>query len=216
MVVHLLFSGYSCTPAGLSKILQAARSPWQPTVRNSASTGATEQLSGKSPVAVAILSHPSFSAHSSQLPLEQVGNHLAARDARRLPQRLHVEGARQAVGEAEEEHGRDPAAGVLEREAALGHLVLLHHAAAQVVHAALRVHLRLVLARHVGHLRARQDVEVVVGRVPARVALCADGGACGIVLVTGSGFSYDAHSAVSACWVWLTENDEILCDTCDS
>ena len=114
---------------------------------------------------------------SLELPLEQVGDHLPAGDARRLPQGGEVEGAGQAVGEAEEEHGGDPAAGVLEREAALGHLVLLDVAAAQVVYAAGRVHLGLVLSGDVGRLYAREDVEVVVGRVAARVALGADGGA---------------------------------------
>lgn len=54
-----------------------------------------------------------------------------------------------------------------------------------MVHAARRVHLRRVLARHVGELRARDDVEVVVGRVTARVALCSDGGACGSLHVSG-------------------------------
>jgi hypothetical protein len=47
-----------------------------------------------------------------------------------------------------------------------------------VVHAARRVDLGLVLARRVGELGAREDVEVVVGRVPARVALGSDCGPC--------------------------------------
>jgi hypothetical protein len=46
-----------------------------------------------------------------------------------------------------------------------------------VVDAALGVDLGLVLAGRVGELGAREDVEVVVGRVAARVALGADGGA---------------------------------------
>lgn len=112
-----------------------------------------------------------------QLGLEEIANHLLARNVRRLPQRREVERAGQAVGEAEEEHGRDPAARVLEREAGLGHLVLLDVAAAQVVHASRRVDLGLVLARHVGHLGAGEDVEVVVGGVAAAVAFCSDGGA---------------------------------------
>ena len=112
---------------------------------------------------------------ASQLSLEQVPNHLLARNVRRLPQRRKVERAAQAIRKAKEEHGRDPAAGVFEREAALGHLVLLCVAAAQVVHAAGGIHLGFVLAGHVGDLRAGQDVEVVVGRVAACVALCADG-----------------------------------------
>ncbi|KAG5912919.1 hypothetical protein E4U53_005095 [Claviceps sorghi] len=97
---------------------------------------------------------------------------------RRLPQRGKVKRARQAVRVAEEEHGRDPAARVLEREAALGHLVLLHLAAAQVVDAAGGVNLCGVLAGHVGPLLAVEDVEVVVCGVAAGVALGADGGAC--------------------------------------
>lgn len=124
---------------------------------------------------------PSRLPHS-QLPLEQVANHLLPGKVRRLPQRREVERAGQAVGEAEEEHGRDPAAGVFEREAGLGHLVLLGVAAAQVVHAAGRVDLGLVLAGDVGELRAGEDVEVVVGGVAAGVAFCADGGACSVLV----------------------------------
>lgn len=96
---------------------------------------------------------------------------------RRLPQRREVERAGQAVGKAKEEHGRDPAARVLEREAGLGHLVLLDVAAAQVVDASRGVDLGLVLAGHVGRLGAGEDVEVVVGGVAAGVAFCSDGGA---------------------------------------
>lgn len=114
---------------------------------------------------------------SLEFPLEEVRNHLPPGNPRRVPQRREVKRARQPIREAKEQHGRDPAAGVLEREAALGHAVLLGVAPVQVVHAARRVHLRLVLARHVRRLHARQDVEVVVGRVPARVTLGANGGA---------------------------------------
>ncbi|KUI60282.1 hypothetical protein VP1G_11136 [Cytospora mali] len=118
----------------------------------------------------------SFAPH--ELALGQVADHLAARNPGGPPERGEVEGAAEAVGEAKEQHGGDPAAGVLEGEAAIvGHLVLLHSAAVQVVHAALRVDLGLVLAGRVGQLLPVQDVEVVVGRVAARVALCADGGA---------------------------------------
>jgi hypothetical protein len=46
-----------------------------------------------------------------------------------------------------------------------------------VVDAAGRVHLGLVRAGDVGKLGAAEDVEVVVGRVAARVALGADRGA---------------------------------------
>lgn len=109
---------------------------------------------------------------------QQLSNHLLASDAHRRPQRGEVDGAEQAVREAEEQHGRDPAAGVLHGEAArLGHHVLLDVAAVHPVHAAGRVHLGLELARHERVLRARQDVEVVVGSVAPAVALGADGGA---------------------------------------
>lgn len=110
-----------------------------------------------------------------KLPDQEVSNHLPAGDDHGAVEGRYVEGAGQAVGEAEEEHGRDPAAGVLEREAALGHLVLLHDAPLQVVHAAGRVDLGLELAGDVGPLLARQDVEVVVRRVSPRVAFGADG-----------------------------------------
>lgn len=114
---------------------------------------------------------------SLQLSQREIPQHLAAGDVGGAPEGGQVEGGGEAVGEAEEEHGRDPAAGVLEGEAGLGHLVLLDGAAAQVVHGAGGEDLGHVLARRVRPLLAGEDVEVVVGRVPARVALCADGGA---------------------------------------
>lgn len=114
---------------------------------------------------------------SLDLALEQVANHLAAGDARGVPQRRKVQSAGETVGEAKEQHGRDPATGVLECEAALGHLVLLGNAAVHEVDAAGRVLLRLVRARSVRPLLALEDVEVVIGRVSTRVALGAHRGA---------------------------------------
>ena len=121
---------------------------------------------------------------SSQLPffslefaLGQVRNCLAARYPRCLPERRKVEGARQPIGEAKEEHGRDPPPGILKGKAALGHLVLLGVAAAKVVHTARGVDFGLVRTRHIGRLSAGEDVEVVVGGVAAGVAFGADGGA---------------------------------------
>lgn len=96
---------------------------------------------------------------------------------RRLPQRRKVQRARQAIGVPKEQHRGDPPAGVLEREAALGHLVLLDLAAPQVVDAAGGVDLGGVLAGDVGPLLAVEDVEVVVCGVAAGVAFGADGGA---------------------------------------
>lgn len=110
----------------------------------------------------------------SNLGKQQVPDHLAAGDGDSAVEGGEVEGAEEAVGEAEEQHGGDPAAGVLEGEAALGHLVLLDGAAAEVVDAARGEDLGLVVARRVGPLLPRQDVEVVVRGVAARVALGAD------------------------------------------
>lgn len=110
-----------------------------------------------------------------KLTHQQVPNHLARGDDSRGPHGRQVEGAGDGVAEAEEHHGRDPAARVLEGEAVLGDLVALDVAADQVVDAARRVDLGRVLARLVGPLLARQDVKVVVGRVSSRVALGADG-----------------------------------------
>lgn len=111
---------------------------------------------------------------SSNLGKQQVPDHLAAGDGDGAVEGGEVEGAEEAVGEAEEQHGGDPAAGVLEGKAALGHLVLLDGAAAEVVDAARGEDLGLVVARRVGPLLPRQDVEVVVRGVAARVALGAD------------------------------------------
>ena len=112
-----------------------------------------------------------------QLELKQVTNHLAPSHSRSRPQSREVQRRRESVGVSEEEHRRDPAARVLEREAGRVHLVLLDFAAAQVVHGAGRVDLGLELAGDVGQLGAGQDVEVVVGGVAAGVAFGADGGA---------------------------------------
>ena len=112
-----------------------------------------------------------------QLELQQVGNHLATSDARGRPQRREIQGTGEGIGVAEEQHGRDPAAGVLESEAGGLHLVLLDLAALQVVDGAGGVDLGLEGAGQVGELGAGEDVEVVVGGVAAGVALGADGGA---------------------------------------
>jgi len=109
-----------------------------------------------------------------ELALEQVGDHLPAGDDNGAPESGEVEGAAKSVGKAEEEHGRDPAASVLEGKAALRHLVLLDLTPREPVHAARRVDLSLVLARSVDDLGARQDVEVVIGCVATSVALGAD------------------------------------------
>lgn len=113
-----------------------------------------------------------------QLSPKQVRDHLPGGDPRRVPQSWQVQGAREAIGVAEEQHRRDPSPGVLEREARRLHLVLLDLAARQVVHAALRVHLRLKRSWRIGQLRALQDVEIVISGVAAGVSLGTDGGAC--------------------------------------
>lgn len=107
----------------------------------------------------------------------QVPDHLLAREPGGTPQSRHVQGARQPVGEAKEQHRRDPPASILEREAALGHLVLLDGATAKVVDGAGWVNLGLVLPGDVGGLGSGKDVEVIVGGVTAAVAFSTDGGA---------------------------------------
>ena len=109
--------------------------------------------------------------------MQQVADHLTGSDARGSPQGREVQGAGEGIGVTEEEHGRDPATGVLKREARLIHLVLLDLATDEVVHASGRVDLRLELAGDVGELGALEDVEVVIGGVAASVALGSDGGA---------------------------------------
>ena len=112
-----------------------------------------------------------------KLTHQQITDHLATRDVGGAPESVEVEGAGERVGIAEEEHGWNPAARILHGEAVLGDAILLDLAAPHPVHTARRVHFTLVLAGHVRPLLARQDVEVVVGRVPTRVALGADSGA---------------------------------------
>lgn len=111
------------------------------------------------------------------LASQEVANHLDSSDVGSAPQGRDIEGAEEAVGEAKEHHGRDPAAGVLEGEAVLGHLVLLDVTAVQVVDLTGAIDLALKLAGDVGPLLAGQDVEVVVSGVAAGVALGANSGA---------------------------------------
>lgn len=118
-------------------------------------------------------------ASKSNLDLapEKVANHLATGKVGRLPQGREVESAGQAIREAEEQHRRDPTTSILHSKAAIGHLVLLHITATEVVDAAGRIDLGLVLARHVSPLLARQDVEIVVCGVPAGVTFRSDSSA---------------------------------------
>ena len=111
------------------------------------------------------------SPRRSELGLEQVADDLATVEVDGAPQGVDVEGAGEGVGEAEEEHGGDPAAGILESEAVVGHAVLPDDATGHEVHGAGRVDVGLEVARLVGPLLALEDVEEVVGRVPPRVAL---------------------------------------------
>lgn len=117
-----------------------------------------------------------ISDYPLQLELQQVAHHLARSNAGSRPQSGEVEGAAKGIGVAEEQHGRDPATGVLEGEARAVHLVLLDLAADQVVHGTGGVLLGLEGSGDIGQLLAVQDVEVVVRGVTAGVALGADGG----------------------------------------
>lgn len=123
------------------------------------------------------LPQPSQNPKNLQLELHQIANHLPSRYPRRRPQRREIQRRRERIRVPKEQHRRNPAARVLEREARRLHLVLLDFATAQVVHGAGRVDFGLELAGDVGELCAGQDVEVVVGGVAAGVAFGADGGA---------------------------------------
>lgn len=78
------------------------------------------------------------------------------------PQRL-------TISITKEQHRRNPPSRVLQREAILLHLILLHIAPAEMMHAALRIHLGCVdtLTRRVSQLLAFEDMEVVVCGVAA-------------------------------------------------
>ena len=108
-----------------------------------------------------------------QLPPRKVRSHLSCGDPSHSPQRRDIQCARQAIGEAKAQHGRDPSPRVLESEASTFHLVLLDGATVKMVHAALRVDFRLIRAGGVCELSPFQDVEVVIGGVAAGVAFCA-------------------------------------------
>ena len=111
-----------------------------------------------------------------ELELQQVAHHLPRRHTGSGPQSWEIQRARECVGIAKEQHGRDPTTGVLEREARAVHLVLLDLATNQVVYGTSGVALGLKATGDVGELFTREDVEVVVCGVAAGVALGADGG----------------------------------------
>lgn len=64
---------------------------------------------------------------------EQLANHTHGTDAHRAPQSIKIEGAEESVGKAKGQHGGNVAASILQRPAALVHLVLLGFTKAQVV-----------------------------------------------------------------------------------
>lgn len=104
--------------------------------------------------------------------MEQVLDHLAAGDHSSPKERGEVERRRNRVRKTERQHRGDPALSELQRPASrLGHHVLLHNTTGEVVHRTRRVLLALKVPGLVGVLRTRQDVEVVVRRVTASVAL---------------------------------------------
>lgn len=113
-----------------------------------------------------------------KLPPQQILNHFATCDSRRGPQRREIKGAGESIGITEEKHGRDPTTSVLEGKAGLLHLVLLDLAAAEVVHGARGIDLRLESTGNVRDLGSLEDVEVVVCGVAAGVAFGANRGAC--------------------------------------
>ena len=111
---------------------------------------------------------------SLQFPPRQIQHHLPTRNPRRPPQRRKIQRARQPICKAKPQHRRNPAPRVLKCKARALHLVLLDRAAMKMVHGSLRVDFRFISARGVSELRAGDDVEVVVGGVPACVTFCTD------------------------------------------
>ena len=112
---------------------------------------------------------------SLQLEPHQSPNHLPTSHPSRSPQRREIQRRRKRISVAKEQHGRNPAARVLQSKARRLHLVLLDLAAAQVVDGAGGVDFGLEVAGRVSELRAGEDVEVVVCRVAAGVAFGSDG-----------------------------------------
>jgi hypothetical protein len=112
-----------------------------------------------------------------ELPFEGIGDHLATSDARGSPKGREVQGARKGIGVSKKQHRRDPATGIFQGEARLGHLVLLDLAAAKMVNGSSRVDLGLEFSRNVSDLSAGEDVEVVICGVATGVPFSSDGSA---------------------------------------
>lgn len=88
---------------------------------------------------------------------------------------MDIEGTSNGITKAEEHHGRNPTARILQRKAVFGELVPLCSTPDKMVYGARRVDFGCILAGFVCPLFARQDMEVIVCCVSSRVALGADG-----------------------------------------
>lgn len=113
----------------------------------------------------------SILSNSLYLPHGQTPKHALRRDPDGVGERPKVERGKHGIGEPKRQHRGDPTLGELERPAALVHLILLDDATAHVIHDALGVPLLDEGMGRVRPLLALEDIEVVVGRVPAAVAL---------------------------------------------
>lgn len=104
-------------------------------------------------------------------PHGQTPKHALPSDPDRVGESPKVQRGKHGIGEPKRQHRGDPALGELERPAALVHLILLDDSTLHMIHDSLGVPL---LDERMGRIRpllALEDVEVVVGRVPAAVAL---------------------------------------------
>lgn len=123
-----------------------------------------------------------------------------------MPKSREVKSAGKPIGETESKHRGNPTTGILQSEASIIHLVLLDLTTAQMVYAALRVDLGLVVAcsRRVGSLSTLEDVEVVICSVATSVSFGSNGSA--YVFVSPSIFTNNIAND-------LTKDDQVLSNT---
>jgi hypothetical protein len=112
---------------------------------------------------------------TSQLPQQQIPNHLPSRNPRSSPQSRKIEGTRKRIRVPKPKHRRDPTPGVLQRKTGFTHGILLHLSPFEMMNRTCGIHLRGIRAGRVSVLGPVQNVKVVVCSMAAGVALGADG-----------------------------------------
>lgn len=114
----------------------------------------------------------------SQLPPQQICNHLPSCNNTGPPKCREIKRTTKRIGISKAQHGRNPTSGILKSKTSIIHLILFYITSSQMVNTALGIDFWLVRTRDVGGLCSGEDVEVVVCCVTTCVTLCANCCSC--------------------------------------